>query len=333
MDKKLDYISLFKFLAIILVIIGHIPNIPNEIKNYIYSFHMPIFFMIYGFIKYDTIKYKNNSILKNIEKKSKSLMIPYFIWAFIYSGITIISIKAILYGSHIALKEYSNSSLWFLPTYYVSVMLFDIYQLTVSKLRIKEHIYFCDIIAIMLFFIIGYLIPNYKYGIVWGGDISLIGVSLMILGKNIRILYNKFNSNRIKNLIIVLVASIGILIYKFNSIEYMLLAEKNIGNPFIFTIVSTMGFILILSLSRLLEDINNKIKNYFIYIGNNTLIFFVMQRLVIGFVNKVINKIPFIHYYISVILVIIFTAILLYFIAVLINRYIPELNGKTERTN
>ena len=129
MKKRLDYISLFKFIAITLVIVGHTPNIPDEIRNYIYSFHMPIFFMIYGFIKYDTNKYNNIKWILNVEKKSMSILIPYFIWAFIYSGLTVLTIKAVLYGSHITLKEYSNSSLWFLITYFISVVLFDTYQI------------------------------------------------------------------------------------------------------------------------------------------------------------------------------------------------------------
>lgn len=53
MEKKqrLDYIDAAKAIAIILVIIGHcywVGAVPR-LRNIIYSFHMPLFFVVSGF--------------------------------------------------------------------------------------------------------------------------------------------------------------------------------------------------------------------------------------------------------------------------------------------
>ena len=45
MGKRIDYLDYSKGIAIILVVLGHIFNGGN-IKTYIYSFHIPLFFII-----------------------------------------------------------------------------------------------------------------------------------------------------------------------------------------------------------------------------------------------------------------------------------------------
>lgn len=65
--KRLDYIDAAKAIAIILVIIGHsnwLSAIPR-VGRMIYSFHMPLFFIISGFFwKYTEI----GTSLKNMQK-------------------------------------------------------------------------------------------------------------------------------------------------------------------------------------------------------------------------------------------------------------------------
>ena len=48
--KRLNYLDFVKGFAILLVVLGHIYDISNPIKIWLYSFHMPLFFIISGIL-------------------------------------------------------------------------------------------------------------------------------------------------------------------------------------------------------------------------------------------------------------------------------------------
>lgn len=72
-DSRLEHIDILKAVGIICVLIGHL-YAPLPIKVFIYSFHMPLFFLISGFLL------KTDGSLGFILSKSlRHLMIPYLI--------------------------------------------------------------------------------------------------------------------------------------------------------------------------------------------------------------------------------------------------------------
>ena len=73
MVKRVHYLDYAKGIAIILVVLGHIFSEGN-IKTYIYSFHMPLFFIISGYL----FNYSNlNSFKEFIYKRINGILIPY----------------------------------------------------------------------------------------------------------------------------------------------------------------------------------------------------------------------------------------------------------------
>ena len=84
MKQNLIYINNLKALAVLLVILGHAVQYSvsefdkNIMFNLIYSFHMPLFFFISGFLL--NYSRRNNFLARRI----KSLVIPYLSWAFFY---------------------------------------------------------------------------------------------------------------------------------------------------------------------------------------------------------------------------------------------------------
>lgn len=85
--NRIEYIDIAKGIGIILVVIGHVVwggNYPmggaRTISNFIYSFHMPLFFVISGLCIKDS-KRINKCTLK---KMVKSYLVPYAIWTVFY---------------------------------------------------------------------------------------------------------------------------------------------------------------------------------------------------------------------------------------------------------
>ena len=94
------YVDYVKAIGIILVVMGHI-NFANSnfgIKEWIYAFHMPLFFFATGLVIKEAKLDKNFFV-----KKFKTLMIPYFIWGMIYFQLSFRNIAYIGYGSYNAL--------------------------------------------------------------------------------------------------------------------------------------------------------------------------------------------------------------------------------------
>lgn len=80
--KRLNYIDSIKGFGIWLVVLGHLLDPGNYLKSYIYGFHMPLFFSVYGM----TYKCPESvsSLAKRIIKRFFSYGVTYFIWALIY---------------------------------------------------------------------------------------------------------------------------------------------------------------------------------------------------------------------------------------------------------
>ena len=78
MQKRIEYIDTAKAIGILLVILGHCKFLYRpELGIFIYSFHMPLFFVISGMFV------KPLSISNGIMKYAKAYVRPYFITCFI----------------------------------------------------------------------------------------------------------------------------------------------------------------------------------------------------------------------------------------------------------
>ena len=81
--KKRDVeIDLVKGLAIILMVIGHTET---PAQNFIYLFHMAVFFMSSGYFHKDRVSEDIPSVLQFVIRKIKGLWLPYALWTAIYS--------------------------------------------------------------------------------------------------------------------------------------------------------------------------------------------------------------------------------------------------------
>lgn len=74
--KRIYWVDMAKGIAIILVILGHMPFDENVI-SFIYAFHMPLFFIISGFFCMEGMEM---SLKKFFKKRFKRLIIPYLIF-------------------------------------------------------------------------------------------------------------------------------------------------------------------------------------------------------------------------------------------------------------
>lgn len=84
-NLRVRWIDMVKGFGIFLMVIGHASGLPENIKLWIYGFHMPLFFILSGYTygMFDEKKFKNKGLYFIVKQKTKSYLKPYFILFFI----------------------------------------------------------------------------------------------------------------------------------------------------------------------------------------------------------------------------------------------------------
>lgn len=129
--KREHFIDIMKGIGILLVILGHTSIYLNKyITIYIYSFHIPLFFFVSGYLYNE--KYEKIKTVDFFKKVLKQLMYPYFtlsIINFVYfilkDGIKNVYkyLLSLLYSNYIFDVNYVGA-IWFLGCLFIIEFLF-----------------------------------------------------------------------------------------------------------------------------------------------------------------------------------------------------------------
>lgn len=178
MQRELKY-DIAKGIAIILVIVGHGHCISHLTSSFIYSFHMPLFFIIAG------VFYHERGIKESVRKDFRRLMVPYFVFAALAAmrfsmsnGVLQGDTQAII-DSIVAMCWMSGSehhsllfsdipkvgAIWFLPTLFVCKNLYNILLRRVTNDR-RKLMLVCILTSIAG--VAGDILVNLPFGILTG---------------------------------------------------------------------------------------------------------------------------------------------------------------------
>jgi acyltransferase len=188
--NRVYWIDALKAIAIILVVIGHSPGIQgySYIVKYIYSFHIPLFFLISG-ILFDA-KMVENDLSPFLKKQARGLLIPYFAWGFLtyipwyviarhfgsYPDLDPIKpLLGMLYGTGSGTWLIHNGALWFLPCLFVTRVIFF------ATIKFVPRSFLPIVLAFLmaLGFVCVKLVP---FPLPWGLDIGLIAIGFFGVG-------------------------------------------------------------------------------------------------------------------------------------------------------
>lgn len=187
---RLSYLDSIKGLLIILVIIGHaiqfsLPDYElNFVFRFIYSFHMPLFFFVSGFLA-NRGKFNSNVIAK----RAYQLLIPFVVWAlitpFIYNGSFDIN-------RTLQTLIYPDRGLWFLYNLFIYSALFNIAEWLEEKYKIKHIVTiggFTVGLLLLMFLLhtkfncsqLCYHLPFFAFGYYYKAEPEKFNISLIIL--------------------------------------------------------------------------------------------------------------------------------------------------------
>ena len=319
--ERIDYIDVYKFIGITLMIMGHI-GFGNTFDFFIHAFHMPMFFFISGYL------YKNNnsSFKTYFKNKFRSLLVPYFIIGTIHLIIYVLFKENLLVPLESFLWTNTENfpiagALWFLTClFFVDIMYFII-----NKMIKNEYI---KLLIIVLFGILG--CTFYKYTRIllpFAITQSFVGLSLYYIGNKVREFSNKKIINKILNLNIIMILILSVICYIliFKN-GYINIRTQNYSNIFLFYINSIMCSILIINYSKYIVRLlkNTIILKVLKNIGKESIIYVCLNQICIMSILKIINRIlpnniisnnSFIG-----IIILIATILILYIISLIINK-------------
>ena len=200
MNERNVLLDVLKGFAIVLVVLGHsiqysdIDFDSNPVFRVIYSFHMPLFMFVSGFVSFKNF----DGSIKKLVKRFKSLIIPFWAWfvfasffsylLFIFKGGPAPDfVKSLI----LVLKYPDNGGLWFLWVLFLNyVVLFLSLKISSRKEEVFMVLFFIFIIVFVHFSGFNYLgisllrwhLPFYLFGYVTSKHIGKLSGVLKVSG-------------------------------------------------------------------------------------------------------------------------------------------------------
>lgn len=300
MVQRNTVISIAKGIAIILMVAGHAEG-PELLTNFIYTFHMPLFFMAAGY--FFSVKYLSDP-WSFISKRIKSLYFPFLKWSILFlllhnlwfhfgilnetfgnwtGGVThpytfksAIHRLILMVTSMSGYDEFLAGAFWFFRGLLVaSVAFLLLYKLLDSKTRLKPDAcvaVICASIVGLIALRIGFnikitTIPN-------GGWREMWGIVFFGLG----VLYRRFESligDRYW------LSGLCLIFLCFAAVNHFHGMNNSGAMQDIWTLpmTGTAGFILTHHISAIIDASGGWLRRGLVYIGNNTLYVFVFHIL------------------------------------------------------
>ena len=254
---RIAWIDAAKGFAILLVVYGH--NNPG-ISAYIYSFHMPLFFVVAGF--FHPVSGQFSDFWKGVKKRWNQLVIPYYLWAIV------LFIFWYFLGRHygrsleLNLTVYDNlvgvlvaqggrrqmdwgMPLWFLPCMFVVVLLYS------GLLLIQKKHWRWLLISAGLG--LGLFLQDQLSWYFWSFDVALIALFYYAMGA---LLFQQFQYNSRRFILGMCLASglLHLLLFHWNGPVDMF--RSNYGNSFfLFLINGLLGSIFFISIFKYIPKI------------------------------------------------------------------------------
>lgn len=267
--ERLSWLDALKGMGIILVAIGHIYS-NRTIFNWLYSFHMPLFFLAAGWV------YKERPILTDIKRRIQTIVIPYFSFGLLVllywqvierrfrnSDMSFMeSLLGLFSGCYDNLDF--NVHLWFLPCFFITVVLFNMFV----ELSGRRNAYIISALMSLIYAILP--MPELP----WGFNrmfryMGFYAVGVLLAGKDMNLVKKKVEAG---------IVAMGLLVLNF------ILSIHNLITGFMWFVTAIIGVTAMILISQLINE--NKILQYF---GQISLIVLCIHGPVYRIVVKIVS--------------------------------------------
>ena len=273
--KRLDYLDLAKGIGLMLVLAGHTAALPRPFSAFIYSFHMPLFFVLSGITFHYDISCKAFLL-----KKVRTLLLPYISFSALYvAGCWLKGLvlqqndNVLLLAKKIFLQEDDYIfATWFLVVLFVTELVFFLLAKAANG---KRSVIIAVTVAVLAAGIVYFKTLNAV--LPFELQIVLTALPFFCGGYFIK----QFNlPERLDKLWIILAlgaVSIGLFLVKIKFFTYFTSLHNNrYGNFAVFYTLAITAILFVLLVCHRIKTIR-----FLNYLGKNTLVIFALQQLFI----------------------------------------------------
>ena len=266
MDKRrnLNFINYAKFFGIVLICLGHFLEKHSFLKVAIYSFHVPLFFFISGFLFNP-----NKNFFNRIGSNALRLLVPYFLWIPISLGFYN-NYRGEIFDTWEEIFFIGGTTIWNDPLWFLIVLFFCflIFSLVLKFVKEKYHILASAIICLASFIFATIQINIEFLGL--GKTLTMLG--FLALGFILRSTYEK-RLSKAKNSTLSVIGIFTFIIFFliagfFNNGNNISILLEDYNNIFLFIPLAILG-----SVSFVLMFMNAKESKIISFFAKNTIPF------------------------------------------------------------
>lgn len=139
--ERLGYVDFMRGVAIILVVVGHMIQFngvetSNAVFEVIYSFHMPLFFAISGYITQKVTRLESvRQYGGYMKKKVISILVPYMVWLLLADHYLLAEHWETLTAAEVWHCITGWTGLWFLKTLFIILVGYGLFNLVLNKFK------------------------------------------------------------------------------------------------------------------------------------------------------------------------------------------------------
>ncbi len=293
-----SFLDIAKGIGIILVVLGHTFSTPHLIYDTIYSFHMPLFFIISGYV-YNQTKYNGLKFSKMLAHRAKRYLIPFYMFAginlvltlgfnlvFRHMPITFSTIKTYVLGTlycYADMRYMPNCSpIWFLMTLFIGGMIFWAIMKYSDKIRpIWAVLLLC--VSFLLYFFVDFRLP-----------LNLAPTGAAVFFMYVGYLIKRYNILKYSGLILLFL--VGFIASYFNKTNVGM-NENTYGNVILFLIAAVCLSLSLLIFCKLVSGFNNPVNRFLKWLGSNTLLIIAFNYFMRDFSTEFYYLIPVVRNY------------------------------------
>lgn len=295
--KRLNVIDVAKGIGIIFVVFAHV-NYTPEILVLIYSFHMPLFFLISGML-FNKSKYLDFKSF--FRRRFKTLFIPYVIyelvsiaWLYVserlYSDFQLFDVSKdqyIDFFKQILISNWSgthvNQPLWFVPC----LFLVEILYYFICKMKKRFIVPVCFLLACCGWVLESGMLNFNNKLLPWSLDSALFALGIYAIGnlssECVQGMFGKIKAHKYKYILCIEIIVLCLMIWLPLTLANgkITLGSKILNNGFLLYINGILGSIIILIISLILEKCR-----FLAYCGRNSFLIMSTHYIIRNYIVK-----------------------------------------------
>lgn len=264
--NRLNWLDIAKGIAILLMVLGH-TSIPSVLSNFIWAFHMPLFFIASGW----TTNWQKTDFIGFTKRKLRTLLVPFFVYSLIVLLIHIL--QGWVDFNHWLCNGWGAYALWFIPVLFLA----SLFAKVIYSIKNRYLSFGCA----FMFAAISGILSYYKIQLPWTMSSVPFATFLIVVGTELKQFNTTIADSKLWHMLFLFFVTAGI------SYFWRLDLCFNSMLPFLpLTIGAIAGTLMIFMVSSWIDKRFKCISDSLQKVGKETFLIVAFSQIIIMLLNE-----------------------------------------------